>query len=279
MAEMVTPGPVREEKGFREAVCVHTKKIMDSCQSKDCLENLRVFVNDADQRIIDQAVSVKSGAAELLHAYIDVEEMRYKKGFYAVNVRFYYRITADVSTCAGRLTPVSGLAVFQKRCVLYGGSSGAKVFSSTTHSGDPIREDGALPEAVVEVVDPMVLCLRLVDSRCCQAMNDSCVEIPQPVAECFPEALNMCNGSQNIYVTLGQFSILRLERDTQLLMPAYDYCIPCKACTCEDEGCQKDPCELFQAVNFPMDAFFPGGGKDSCIPEPGGCGCGCGCSK
>lgn len=272
MAEMVVPGPVGEEKGFREAVCVHTKKIMDSCQSKDCLENLRVYVNDEDQRVIDQAVSVKSGAAELLYAYIDVEEMRYKKGFYAVNVCCYYRIRADVSTCAGRLTPVSGLSVFRKRCVLYGGSSGAKVFSSATCGGGPIREDGAMPEAIVEVVDPMVLCMRLLDGRCCQSMNDDCAEVPQLVADCFPEALNMCCGSQNIYVTLGQFSILRLERDTQLLMPAYDYCIPCKACSCEDESCQKDPCELFQSVNFPMDAFFPSGERGGC-PESSGCGC------
>lgn len=225
-----------------------------------------MYVSEADQRIIDQAVSVKAGTAELLCAYIDTEEVRYKKGFYAVSVRYYYRITVDVSTCAGQMTPVSGLAVFQKRCVLYGGESGAKVFSSTNHSCAPIRGTDAMPEAVVEVVDPMILSVRLVDGCCCQSMRDCCVEVPRPVIECFPEDPCMSHGSQNIYVTLGQFSILRLERDTQLLMPAYDYCIPDKACDCEDEDCQKDPCELFQMVNFPTEAFFPGssGGDGGC---------------
>lgn len=30
------------DTNFREAVCVHTDKIYDSCRDKDCLENVRV---------------------------------------------------------------------------------------------------------------------------------------------------------------------------------------------------------------------------------------------
>ena len=36
---------------------------------------------------------------------------------------------------------------------------------------------------------------------------------------------------RRVYVTLGQFSIVRLERDSQLLIPVYDYCMPEKECT------------------------------------------------
>ena len=42
MPEVVVPGPVTEERRIREAVCVHTKKIFDSCRDKDCIEDLRV---------------------------------------------------------------------------------------------------------------------------------------------------------------------------------------------------------------------------------------------
>ena len=57
------------------------------------------------------------------------------------------------------------------------------------------------------------------------------------------------------FVTLGQFSIIRLERDSQLLMPVYDYCMPDKDC---GAGCaNEDPCELFQNISFPVDEFFP----------------------
>ena len=35
MPEMVVPGPVTEERSIREAVCVHTRKIFDSCREED----------------------------------------------------------------------------------------------------------------------------------------------------------------------------------------------------------------------------------------------------
>ena len=56
-------------------------------------------------------------------------------------------------------------------------------------------------------------------------------------------------------MSLWQFSIIRLERDTQLLMPIYDYCLPEKECTCG--GNEDDPCEIFRHVKFPVDEFFP----------------------
>ena len=43
MNERVVPGPVQDSCGIREAVCIHTKKIYDSCRDKDCIEDLRVY--------------------------------------------------------------------------------------------------------------------------------------------------------------------------------------------------------------------------------------------
>ena len=37
MPEKVMPGPVEGTGGIREAVCVHTRKIYDSCRDKDCI--------------------------------------------------------------------------------------------------------------------------------------------------------------------------------------------------------------------------------------------------
>lgn len=59
-------------------------------------------------------------------------------------------------------------------------------------------------------------------------------------------------------ISLGQFSTVRLERDTQLLIPVYDYCIPSNECTLAGGDCScEDPCKVFDAVEFPMDDFFP----------------------
>lgn len=35
MPEKVTPGPVADDVSIREAVCIHTKKIFDSCREED----------------------------------------------------------------------------------------------------------------------------------------------------------------------------------------------------------------------------------------------------
>ena len=35
MPEKVVPGPVQDNACIREAVCIHTKKIFDSCKEKD----------------------------------------------------------------------------------------------------------------------------------------------------------------------------------------------------------------------------------------------------
>ena len=48
--------------------------IKDAISSdKDCIEDLRVYPTRGCQEVIDRAVSVKAGCAELLYAYIDVE--------------------------------------------------------------------------------------------------------------------------------------------------------------------------------------------------------------
>ena len=80
-------------------------------------------------------------------------------------------------------------------------------------------------------------------------------ELPSCVCACF--GCDLCFGSdgKRIYVTLGQFSIVRLERDAQLLMPVYDYCMPEKECTCG--GCEDDPCEILPPREVPGQRVLP----------------------
>ncbi len=35
MPEKVMPGPVEDLSGIREAVCIHTRKVYDSCREED----------------------------------------------------------------------------------------------------------------------------------------------------------------------------------------------------------------------------------------------------
>lgn len=110
--------------------------------------------------------------------------------------------------------------------------------------------------SMVEAVDPIILSMKLVegcDNNSCGCCCDPS-DIPTCITSCFPGELSMGGEGKRVYVTLGQFSMIRLERDSQLLIPAYDYCIPNKECT---GGSEEDPCALFRKVQFPTEEFFP----------------------
>ena len=282
MPEKVTPGPLRGNPPPREAVCVHTRKVYDSCREKECLRDLRVYLTSASQAILENTVNLKAREAELLWANIDVEPITYNRGFYTVDVRYYYRITCDASCGVGRPKTLYGLAVYDKRTVLFGSEGSARIFTSDcVWNGQDIQnpERTNLPVAVVEVVDPVILGCKLQDTcgSCCS------LDVPADICGCFEDDLVIGNDGRQLFVTLGQFSIIKLERDIQLLMPAYDFCMPDKECA----GNPDDPCALFQNFRFPVDEFFPPR-EGEVLQNTGNssaCGCanpqqttGCGCS-
>lgn len=313
MSERIMPGPVCDNSGVREAVCIHTKKIYDSCRDRDCVEDLRFYPTHSSQSVLDRALSVRAGKAELLNVEIDVESTGYNKGFYTVDIRYFYKITADAYVGATRPIEIVGLAIFDKRTILFGGEGGAKIFSSEFASeemDEQMASRSNRPTAVVESVDPIVLGMKLVDpsdcmNPCCPPMpcppmpcppsppncggdgfppppphhhphmvEGECCDVPPHICSCFGSDLCFGNDRKRLYITLGQFSIVRLERDTQLLVPVYDYCLPKKECAGSCSNGNDDPCELFRQVQFPVDDFFPPNG--SCAPVEdllGGCRC------
>ena len=245
-------------------VCIHTQQITDSCLDKDCIEDLRVYLTQSSQAALESAGSVKIRCAELLYASVDTEPLAYKAGWYAVDITFYYRIIGDVMNGGARPQAIVGLAVFTKRLVLYGSKSKAKIFSSTDGALTPESLLGTdRPEAVLEVLDPMVLSSRIKEfcqCRCCEA---EVITPPQVIAESFSEPLDFSPEGKRLYVTIGQFSTVRLQRGTQISVETCEYHAPSHGC-CEDEGCEEDPCELFSRIEFPMQAFFP---EDRCVGQ------------
>jgi hypothetical protein len=257
MPDRVLPGPVQENACIREAVCVHTRKVYDSCKDKDCIEDLRLCPTRESQCYIDNAVSVRAKSAKLLYVKIDVEEITFNRGYYTVDLRYFYKIKGEAFSLVSRPSEISGLAVFDKRVILFGSEGSAKVFTSktTSHGHDtPTVEGTNLPIGVVEAVDPIVLGMKLVDVCDHHKSDPGIFEIPGFVAESFGSELMFDHTARRVLVTLGQFSIIKLERDTQLLIPSYDYCMPDKECIGSNE---EDPCTLFARIHFPVDEFFP----------------------
>lgn len=249
----------------RQTMSIHTRKITDSCRDKDCIEDLRVYLTLSSQQILDTAANVRVRSAELISTYITVENVAFDHNHYCIDMTFFYRILADavVGTC--RPAVLTGLAVFTKRAVLCGEDSHAHIYRSDNQlqNPDPMgRSFANNPTAVVEVLDPMVLSCKL--KEVCDCGCDSPCQIPAPIRTNFDEDLVISGGKRRLFVTLGQFSIVRLERDAQLVIPVLDYSIPEKAC-CENPGCcAEDPCEMFSRIPFPTQQFSPRNCDEGC---------------
>ena len=273
MSDNNQAGTACDLRGIREAVCVHTDKISDSCLAKDCIEDLQVYLTVPSQQALDCAVSAKARYVELLHVGVHVETVPYSTGYYTVDLTFYYRVIADAAAAGGRPTTVTGLAIFSKRLVMFGGETSARSFSSRSGVSCLCKQAiqaGNVPEAIVEVVDPMILGSRVQEVCNCNCCPPSPPVIPEAILGCFEEQLVLDGESKRLLVTIGQFSIARLERSTQLLIPTFDYCIPSKTCKNVGSSNTESPCEVFGQIEFPMDAFFPSK-ADSCIPAKDSC--------
>ena len=119
---------------FKEAVCIDAERIYDSCSDKDCLEDLQVFFSDKTQPIIDKAASIKCKKVKVINVCVDVESVPFNKGFYSVDMTFYFLVELSAYLSPG--TPAvncCGISYFSKKVILYGSEANARVFSS--HSG------------------------------------------------------------------------------------------------------------------------------------------------
>lgn len=246
MADRVLPGPVEAASCASGSVNIHTNKIFDCCKDKDCIEDLRVYPTVSSQSLINSAFNVRPASAELLYANVVVDNISFNRGYYTVDVTFFYHVTGNVFPGGSQ---VSGLAVFDKRVILFGSEGTVKVFSSSCSGASKALSD--MPTAYVEAVDPIALNMKIVDNDSSDSVQHA---IPDSILEAIGEELVLSGASRNIYVTLGQFSIIRLERATQLTLDDVNYFFPTKECVGSSED---DPCALFGRVRFPVDEFFP----------------------
>ena len=248
---------------LQQALSVHTQKITDSCRDKDCIEDLRVYLTASSQDVLDRCTAAKVRCADLLYTYIDVEPVAFDRNHYCIDLTFYYRILADATVGINRPVALQGLAMFTKRAVLCGEDSRAHIYTSRTRldgSDGLSRVSSNHPTAVVEVLDPMVLSSRIRE----HCDHGTVAQIPAAICGVFDEDLITGSAQRTLLVTLGQFSIVRLERDAQLVVPVLSYSMPTKAC-CDAPGCSEDPCEMFSRIPFPDEQFAPRG-CDNC-PE------------
>ncbi|MCR4436839.1 MAG: hypothetical protein QHH06_14565 [Clostridiales bacterium] len=266
---------------IREAVCIQVEKIYDSCKEKDCIENAKVLFKNPEsmQRIINRAINVKCKRSVVLDVFTDVEEVPFKRGFFTVDVKFFIKVSLDFfvpkMTGGTRAIPRQGIVVFSKKVVLFGSEGNVKIFKS--HYVEPyspaassLQQDNQ-PIAKVEVAEPICLNAKIEDVLDKLFDDCSCIDqVPGRILEAIEDEEDVEFDSdergtdearheghipsRRVVVTIGLFSIIKLARLVQLLIPAFDFCVPNKECIASTD---ENPCELFETIEFPVDEFFP----------------------
>lgn len=277
--DKVLPGLISEKDlcRIKEAVCIQVEKIYDSCKEKDCIEDARVYFKDPDKVnwIVNHAINVKARRAEVVRVFADVEEVPFKRGFYTVDIKYFIKVTLDffVPRVSGgiRIITVPGIVLFDKKVILFGSEGNVKIFKShfreheNDYNGDSALQQDNLPIAKVEVAEPIALNARIAEVLE-NANDDDCDRVLPKVVSNMLESVDFDETDlvtddtrhlvivRQVVATIGLFSIVKLARIVQLLIPAFDFCVPNKRCVASTD---EDPCELFETIDFPIDEFFP----------------------
>jgi len=194
---------------------------MDSCCERECFEDLQVFFDEKDQIIVNNSVFAKNPTAVLETVNFEIERLPLQPGCYAVDMSMCFRVRCDVFLARDeRPHHVTGTTYVQKRNILFGGESTAKVFSS---DGENLT---TLPRASVQV-EPVALSCRL-------------CEVPKGKA---------------VMLTLGVFIVTSLERYAQVTVPALERVVAERECATTAES---SACDVFDNMRFPVEQFCPG---------------------
>ena len=125
--------------------CVDCDKIYDSVKDKDCLEDLKVFLTECGQDIIDRATNIRCKGAEVLWTHITVDTVPFNKGYYSVYVRFYFKLHFEACVPGGKSQEFCGVAVYDKKCVLFGSEGNISIFTSEQYCNDFCSGIGDIP--------------------------------------------------------------------------------------------------------------------------------------
>ena len=244
--------------GCKDTVCIEANRILDSCRDRDCYENVRVFLTCMGNEIIERTGNIRVKSSCISWANITVDPIAFNKGFYSVNIKLYVKITFEACIAPGRIQEFDGVAVLEKKVILFGGESGVSTFKSNPDASDyckipePCCVSKNSPIAIVDVVDPIILNVRIKEKEekcgCCCC---SCHEIPDSVCSSINGNLSDSEG-RYLTVSLGIFSVVRIVRSAQYVISATEYSVPDKICVSSQDD---DPCAIFKSMAFPVSEF------------------------
>jgi len=257
-----------QSQARRENVCIDANRIMDSCRDKDCFEDVQLLLSETGQEIVETASSVRVKETKIVGCNIIADPIQFNRGFYQITVRMFTLVKCEACVVIGQPEEFCGIAVTEKKVVLFGSEGGVRVFKNNARNGfcglpGRAEEGWNSPTVVVEAVDPIALTAKIKEKCHCHghchcACSPCCGidELPESVSNLFGGSLRAQgeNTQKGLYVTLGFFSVIRVERSGQFIIQATDYSIPEKQCVITGD---EEPCKVFEKMAFPVSEFSP----------------------
>lgn len=231
--------------------CIIAYKIYDSCRQQDCLtpnelgparsvEDVCIdgqHINEGD--VIDppnDAAAVTVDKIRIEKVIITNKEPNpFKQGFWDVDIKYVFNYNLTFREADGSIIgKLKANSIYNKKLTLFGSNS-TDLFIATdlmaTRGGDN----------VVLSSDPYIM----VEAKSV-ALNAELryqARTPQDIA---PQP-------NEVLVTIGLFSIVKLYRIVDLMVESRGFCTPPE---CEDI-CPLNPCDFFDKLDFPMELFAP----------------------
>ncbi len=267
--EMLDHRRLREE-------CIIALKVYDSCRQQDCLTDDQIgparaaeciCVGDEHINEGDIIIPPRNAAAVTIDKLkikkiiiVEKEPNPFKNGYWDVDIKYVFEYRLTFREADGMaFGSVKANSIYNKKVTLFG-SVGSDLTIATDlfrHHMDVLTLD-AEPFIQVEAkAIPLAAELRY---PCKRVRNDDFA----------PEA-------NEVVVTIGLFTIIKLYRIVDLTVESRGFCIP-EEC---EEVSPLNPCEFFDSLDFPMDIFAPPqkreflAGVSGNIPKKNNEPCGC----
>lgn len=276
---------VANSRRLREE-CIIALKVYDSCRQQDCLSGNELGPSRAavtcvlgNQTITEgEIISPPDNSASVTVDNLKVKKVivigkeanPFKNGFWDITLKYVFVYNLTFREADGQIIGcVSANSIFTKKVTLFGSIGTDIVISTDLFKGENDSFTMDSDPFILAEAKAVALAAELKYVNCCCCNSDTNSSEPNEVL-----------------VTIGLFTIIKLFRIVNLNVQSRGFCVP-EEC---EEISSLNPCEFFESLDFPMDIFSPPqkpeflAGISNNIPSSsnssGGssCGCGCGCN-
>lgn len=216
--------------------CIIANKVYDQCRQQDCIEKLAYSALAPEEPINPPnnaaAVIIVPNTFRIAGIFlVNKSPNLLRRGYYDIELKFSFEYQLQFRDGSG--IPIGGnilaRSLFNKKVSLFG-STGTDVSVYSDFGGFPNLQ--IAPFTLVEASSYPL---------------DATLGYTIPIASGDnPPVPNSVN------VTIGLFTIIKLFRLVNLVVPSSGFCKPKK---CEEIS--EDPCEYFNNLKFPFDIFDP----------------------